>query len=107
MTPMTLRKTEIEEKASKIKKIGTFGPFMSLLKGFVCTAILYLPDSFNAAGWLFQIIALTFSCCLTIFCAYLLIEVRKVVRLPSYSDMGERLYGRSGKIAVNIALFLS
>lgn len=80
---------------------------MSLLKGFVCTAILYLPDSFRQAGWLFQIGALTFSCCLTIFCAYLLIETRKVVRLPSYSDMGERLYGRRGKIMVNIALFLS
>lgn len=90
-----------------MKKIGTFGTFMSLLKGFVCTAILYLPDSFNQAGWLFQVISLSFSCCLTIFCAYLLIEVRKIVRLPSYSDMGEKLYGRAGKILVNIALFLS
>ena len=80
---------------------------MSLLKGFVCTAILYLPDSFNTGGWLFQVGALLFSCFLTIFCAYLLIEVRKEVRLPSYSDMGERLYGRKGKILVNIALFLS
>lgn len=80
---------------------------MSLLKGFVCTAILYLPDSFKQAGWLFQIGALSFSCCLTIFCAHLLIEVRKQIRLPSYSDIGERLFGRWGKIGVNTTLFCS
>jgi len=53
MTPMTTRAVATEELAKKVTKIGTFGTFMSLLKGFVCTAILYLPDSFKQAGWLF------------------------------------------------------
>lgn len=87
--------------------MGKFGTFMSLLKGFVCTAILLLPQSFSSAGWLFQVFSLSFSCFLTIFCAYLLIETRKKINLPSYTDIGERLYGWKGKIAVNIALFLS
>lgn len=107
MSPITQRKVETEEQAKKVKKMGTCGTFMSLLKGFVCTAILYLPDSFRAAGWLFQILSLLFSCFLTIFCAYLLIEVRKKVDLPSYTAIGERLYGTTGKILVNITLILS
>ena len=77
---------------------------MSLLKGFVCTAILYLPDSFNQAGWLFQILSIVFSMLLTIYCATLLIEVRKKVKLPSYTDIGEKLYGKKVKVAVQIAL---
>lgn len=106
-TPMTKRAKQTAEVAKKVKKIGTFATFMSLLKGFVCTAILYLPNSFNEAGWLFQVCALSFSCMLTIFCAHLLIEVRKKVELPSYSDIGERLFGRYGKLGVNITLFCS
>lgn len=50
---MTQRAKETALKATKVKKIGTFATFMSLLKGFVCTAILYLPDAFKQAGWLF------------------------------------------------------
>lgn len=73
MTPITRRAKETDAKASKVKKLGTFGTFMSLLKGFVCTAILYLPDSFKSAGWLFQVMTLAFSACLTTYCAYLLI----------------------------------
>ena len=107
MTQMTQRKVETEAQAKKVKKIGPCATFMSLLKGFVCTAILYLPDSFRVAGWLFQVLSLSFSCLLTIFCAYLLLEVRKKVDLPSYTAIGERLYGTKGKIAVNITLILS
>lgn len=107
MTPISRRAKITDEKASKVKKLGTFGTFMSLLKGFVCTAILYLPDSFRSAGWAFQIVTLTFSACLTTFCALLLIKVRQKINLPSYTDLGEKLYGQKGKIAVNVALFMS
>lgn len=33
--------------------------------------------------------------------------MRKKIKLPSYSDIGERLFGRWGKTGVNVTLFLS
>lgn len=48
-----------------------------------------------------------FSGVLTAFCANLLLEARKVVNLPSYAAIGEKLYGPKGKHIVNLALWLS
>ena len=107
MSPLTQRKIETDVKASKVKKIGACATFLSLLKGFVCTAILFLPQQFAKAGWLFMILAFMFSMFLTTFCATLIIDVRKVINLPSYTAIGERLFGKKGRIAVDIALFSS
>jgi len=52
-TPMTNANRIKKAQASKVKKLGKTATFFSLLKGFVATAILYLPDSFHKAGWLF------------------------------------------------------
>lgn len=80
---------------------------MSLFKGFVCTAILYLPASFKTGGWMFQVIMLTFSAALTIYCAFLLLEVRKKIDSSSYTDIGMRLYGPWGARAVNLTVACS
>ena len=80
---------------------------MSLFKGFVCTAILYLPASFKTGGWMFQVVMLTFSAALTIYCAFLLLEVRKKIDSSSYTDIGMRLYGPWGARAVNLTVACS
>jgi len=94
-------------KADNIKKMGCFATFMSLLKGFLCTAIIYLPYTFVTAGYMFQIIAIAFSACLTTYCAYLLIEVKNVIGLTSYVDIGEKAYGKKMRGAVQLFLGLS
>jgi proton-coupled amino acid transporter len=78
-----------------------------LLKGFVASAVLYLPKSFVNGGYGFSIIALVVSCIVTIYCAMLLLQVRQVTKSSSYSELGFKLYGRVGKAFVDVALCLS
>ena len=80
---------------------------MSLFKGFVCTAILFLPAEFGTGGWLFMSCMLFGSALLTIYCAFLLLEVRQAVDKSSYSDLGFVLYGNAGRWAVNVAVACS
>lgn len=107
MSPITRRNKKTEEAVKKTSKLGPFGTFMSLFKGFVCTAILFLPASFKTGGWLFMIIMLTLSAALTIYCAFLLLEVRKHIDSTSYSDIGMRCYGVWGARAVNLTVACS
>ena len=80
---------------------------MTLMKGFVCSACLYLPRSFVKGGYGFTNIAILLSGFITIYCAMLLIQIRTKVGASSYTAIGEKLFGKPGKIMVNIALCLS
>ena len=48
---MTKRRVKDEQYKEKVKKLNAFSTFMTLFKGFVCTAVLYLPKSFVNGGW--------------------------------------------------------
>lgn len=50
---------------------------------------------------------LTLSAALTIYCAFLLLEVRKKIDSSSYTDIGQRLYGPWGARAVNLTVACS
>ena len=104
---MTRRTERMKIESKKTKPLGCFGTFMSLFKGFVCTAILFLPASFKTGGFMFMSIMLFVSALLTIYCAFLLLEVYKAVGVSSYSDIGMKLYGKKGKWAVNLAVACS
>ena len=52
-TPVTKRKIIEEKTKKKVKKLGQFETFFTLMKGFVCTNCLYLAKSFVNGGWLF------------------------------------------------------
>ena len=86
LTRRTERQTEIAKEAGQL---GVAGTIMNVLKGFICTAILFLPKELKTGGWAFMIFALVFSCFLTIYCAQLLLEVKKHVDSTSYTDIGE------------------
>ena len=62
--------------------------YFTLLKGFVCTAVLYLPNSFYKGGWLFSLIALTISLLITIQTIFKLLEARNETNSKSYMDVG-------------------
>lgn len=75
-SPMTKRRMKDDNKLKKVKKLGPCGTYLTLMKGFVCTACLYLPKAFVNGGWLFTISCLTLSGLMTIYCAMLLIEIK-------------------------------
>jgi len=102
------KKRILDNKAQKkVKKLGPCATFLTLIKGFVCSAVIYLPKSFVNGGWGFSIIVLVLCAFLTIYCALLLLEIRAKMDANSYTDIGKRLFGPWGKFFVNLALCLS
>jgi len=79
---------------------------LSLMKGFVCTGILYLPKAFYNGGWGFSTIAMFLSFMLTYWCCMRLMDIR-IKFGGSYSELGYRAMGNTGKILVDISLIVS
>ncbi|KAF9546974.1 neutral amino acid transporter [Mortierella hygrophila] len=77
-----------------------------LLKAFVGTGVLFLPNAFRNGGLLFSCITLAvvaFICC---FAFLLLVKVRLIVR-ENFQDMGFVLYGKWMRLTVLWAVALS
>ena len=106
-TPNTKRKLIDEKQKKSVEQLGTLATYMTLMKGFVCSSALYLPKSFINGGWGFSVICLIGAAFLTNLCASKVLKVRAVLEAKSYTDIGEKLYGPYGKLAVNISLALS
>ena len=106
MTPNTKRRVIKEENIKKQKKLGPIATAFTIFKGFVCTGILYMPADFVSGGYGFSAFTIIGALILTLYCAKLLLEVYKEVG-GSLPEIGERVYGKPGKIAVDIALFAS
>ena len=81
--------------------------FFTLIKGFIGTGILYLPMSFYDGGYLFSPIAMIISLILTQVCIIKLIRATDNCKAKSFSDLGLKAYGQTGKTAVGIFLILS
>jgi solute carrier family 36 (proton-coupled amino acid transporter) len=65
-----------------------------------------MPKNFVNGGYAFSAFSLLCSLIMTLFCAKLLIETRAKVG-GSFSEIGERTWGRTGKILVDVTLFFS
>jgi proton-coupled amino acid transporter len=78
-----------------------------LLKCFVGTGILYLPKGFRNGGWLFSIIALLVSACLTMVSITKLLAVRSEIGGGSFTKLGKLSFGYGGKVVVDIVLAVS
>lgn len=64
-----------------------------------------MPKNFINGGYIFSPIALICSLFLTIHCAKLLLDTRKELGGNlSFSQIGEKTWGRTGKILVDVAL---
>ena len=86
-------------------KLGAWATGFSLFKGFVGTGILYMPANFITAGWGFSTFTLILAAALTIIAAKLLIETReKLGGNLSYPDIGMKLYGTKGRVAVEVSI---
>lgn len=103
-TPTTRRKLHQEDEVKAMTKLGPWATAFTIFKGFVATGILYMPKSFINGGWLFSVVALIFSLFMTLCCIRLLIETREKIG-GSFSEIGQKTYGKCGKIMVDITLF--
>ena len=95
-----------EENTKKHEKLGTMATAFTIFKGFVCTGILYMPGDFVNGGYGFSALTVFFCMLLTLYCAFLLLEVNAKIG-GSLPEIGMKCYGKPGKIAVDIALFSS
>lgn len=78
-----------------------------LLKGFICTGILYIPKNFLNGGWFFSLLAMVLSYILTVICAFKLLDARKKCGARSFTDVGFASYGTFGKVIVDVSLAIS
>lgn len=102
-----LGESSCEEDKANLKLLGPVATFFTLIKGFVCTGILYLPKGFVNGGWGFSIFSLVFTACLSYYSSLLILEVRLKTKSKSYTECGEKVFGNKGRIIVNIPLAAS
>lgn len=89
-----------------VQKLGNTMVFFTLLKGFIGTGILFLPNGFHNAGWGFAIGSLLFSMIITLSWMWLLIIVSNKVE-GSFSELGMKALGPTGKYMWDLTLAVS
>ena len=66
-----------------------------------------MPLNFVNGGWLFSAICIVVSCIWTLHCTKLLIQVYETVGGGSFPEIGQKCYGKTGKVLTDISLFFS
>jgi len=95
-----------DEDKKEERTLGWVATYITLIKGFVCTAVLYLPRAYWNGGYIFSAVALFLSYVLTLICAMKLLKVAKEVP-GDFSEIGYKIYGTKGKIAADISIVAS
>lgn len=67
--------------------------FFMLVKAFVGTGVLFLPQAFSNGGLVFSLIAMAFIGYLTKHCMILLVETSRAFGNKSFGDLGQIIYG--------------
>lgn len=106
-TPNTQRRVVKEESAKQVKKLGALATCFTIFKGFVATGILYVPKDFYNGGYIFTPFTLVGSLMVTLYCAKLLLITHERLNGGSFPEMGEKAYGKPGKLFVEIVLVAS
>jgi proton-coupled amino acid transporter len=90
-----MRRNLDEIEIRKVKLLGPVKTFFTLIKGFICTGILYLPNNIREGGWLFSAVGLFLSYIFTTVCMFKLLDAKKkVVGISSFKDIGMAAYGK-------------
>jgi solute carrier family 36 (proton-coupled amino acid transporter) len=83
-------------ESEKVAKLSPLRTYFSLLKGFVCTGILYMPKNFKNSGWLWGGVAMFLSFILTQICAEKILQARARHPRASFTDLGRLSMGKFG-----------
>ncbi|CAI2363408.1 unnamed protein product [Moneuplotes crassus] len=91
---------------NKTPKMGTIQTFFTLLKGFLGAGMLFLPNGYSNAGWLFGTGGIIISMLITMTCGLLLIQVAS--KYPgTFSELGFLAMGNKGRYICDLVLALS
>lgn len=104
--PETRHKIQKDIVRELAPKLSNTAIFFTLIKGFVGSGILFLPNGFSNAGWFFSIGALLLSMWMTLASILLLLKCSAVVQ-GSFSDIGKQALGKWGKYSCDVTLALS
>lgn len=81
--------------------------FFLLLKSFIGTGVLFLPNAFSNGGLSFSIAMLSFFGIYSYWCYFILIRAKKITGVTSFGDIGLRLYGPWMKFVILFSLVLT
>lgn len=65
----SLAKSMADDDKEEERTLGWMATYITLIKGFVCTAVLYLPRAYWNGGYIFSAVCLFLSFILTLVCA--------------------------------------
>ena len=101
------RITNKEALQEQVALLGPVATIFTIFKGFVATAILFMPFAFVKSGWGFSGSALVVSLILVLYSINLLLKVNKHLGGGSLPEMGEKTWGKPGKVLTDVLLFCS
>ena len=81
--------------------------FLLLMKSFVGTGVLFLPQGFHNGGLTLSIMLLILFGAYSYWCYYILIQSKVYTRVSSFGDIGLKTYGPWMKFAILFALVLT
>lgn len=85
----------------------TLTAFFLLLKSFIGTGVLFLPNAFSNGGLLFSIVMLSFFGIYSYWCYFILIRAKTITGVASFGDIGLRLFGPWMKFIILFSLVLT
>ncbi|CCH60361.1 hypothetical protein TBLA_0C05630 [Henningerozyma blattae CBS 6284] len=74
-------------------KTSTKKAFFLLLKSFIGTGILFLPNAFSKGGLIFSNVLIIIFGFYSYYCYMLLIKCKRYSQVSSFGEMGNKLYG--------------
>ncbi|CAB4252507.1 similar to Saccharomyces cerevisiae YNL101W AVT4 Vacuolar transporter, exports large neutral amino acids from the vacuole [Maudiozyma barnettii] len=105
-----LGSTEAVTKSQVSSMKGTASPskvFLLLMKSFVGTGVLFLPQGFHNGGLTLSIFLLIFFGGYSYWCYYILIQSKVYTKVASFGDIGLKTYGPWMKFGILLALVLT
>ncbi|CAI2365133.1 unnamed protein product [Moneuplotes crassus] len=87
-------------------KMGKIQTFFTLPKGFMGTGLLFMPNGYSNAGWMFGTASIVASMVITMVCGLLLIQVADKYK-GTFSELGFLAMGNPGRYICDIVLALS
>ncbi|AGO14174.1 AaceriAER380Cp [[Ashbya] aceris (nom. inval.)] len=88
-------------------KTSTFKAFLLMIKSFIGTGVLFLPNAFSNGGLAFSISMLFFFSVYSYWCYYILVRSKDATGVSSFGDIGGMLFGTWMKFIILFSLVLT
>eukprot|EP00127_Corallochytrium_limacisporum_P002376 Clim_evm17s119 gene=Clim_evmTU17s119 len=111
--PEEMAKARKHLKVQRLKHGSGIGrTIFALIKAFIGSGVLFIPKGYSSAGLLIGTVLLLVCGWMTWYGAQLLLMTRQEmgrngIIVNTYGDMADKLYGKHGRAAVDVAVFFS